>query len=32
MITYIAAITVFFLALGVAVLGLKQLLRRLVLG
>jgi len=31
MLTYIAAITVFFLFLGVAVLGLKQLLRRLVL-
>lgn len=32
MLTYIAAITVFFLVLGVSVLGLKQLLRRLVLG
>jgi hypothetical protein len=31
MLTYIAAITLFFLFLGVAVLGLKQLLRRLVL-
>jgi hypothetical protein len=32
MLTYIAAITVFFLVLGVSVLGAKQLLRRLVLG
>ena len=32
MLTYIAAITVFFLVLGVSVLGLKQFLRRLVLG
>ena len=31
MLTYIAAITVFFLVLGVSVLGLKQLLRKLVL-
>lgn len=31
MLTYIAAITLFFLTLGVAVLGLKQLLRKLVL-
>jgi hypothetical protein len=32
MLSYIAAITVFFLVLGVSVLGVKQLLRRLVLG
>jgi len=31
MLTYIAAITVFFLVLGLTVLGLKQVLRRLVL-
>ena len=31
MLTYIAAITVFFLVLGVSVLGIKQLLRKLVL-
>ena len=31
MLTYIAAITVFFLVLGVGVLGIKQLLRKLVL-
>jgi hypothetical protein len=31
MLTYIAAITGFFLVLGLAVLGLKQVLRRLVL-
>ena len=30
MLTYISAITVFFLVLGLAVLGLKQVLRRLV--
>jgi hypothetical protein len=31
MLTYIGAITGFFLVLGLAVLGLKQVLRRLVL-
>jgi hypothetical protein len=31
MLTYIAAITGFFLVLGLTVLGLKQVLRRLVL-
>jgi hypothetical protein len=29
MLTYIAAISMFFLALGLAVLGLKQVLRKL---
>jgi hypothetical protein len=32
MLTYMAAISVFFLLLGLFVLGIKQLLRRLVLG
>jgi hypothetical protein len=31
MLTYIGAITLFFLTLGIAVLGLKKLLQRLVL-